>query len=569
MAIVIERTITVNNDKSILDNPLYLYVGDGDITYLFTIKEKKRVATFGELDSSNSLLSEINGYGDVRIYKPDGSEPVFTTRAEIVDDKLQAIFSYEHIDQLTEAGVHQLQIHLYDDDDSERNRFTIPPIELNVLFPVGTGPNIVGAAEVDYAEAAAEAPIDTFLDDGSYNKTTWATGDKITSGKLNKIEEALYQINKNGDYVTSQELEVALRSKANASHTHSDYALKSSIPTVPTRTSQLTNDSGYVTESVVDNKISDAKLNGGSSVDLSNYATKSDINEIQEVLEYLDDEIGNKANKSAVPTKTSQLTNDSGFITNATLPTVPTKVSELANDKGYITSVPSEYVTDSELTAKNYATESYVINKINEAELGGNNGGTPSIDLSAYATKDELNNKANKSDIPTVPTKVSAFDNDAKYVTESLVDSKISNAQLGNGGNVDLSDYATITYVNQEIAAIELKEGPKGDKGDTGEQGKQGPIGPAGQNGKDFTYDMFTEEQLAALVGPKGEQGIQGPKGDKGDKGDSFTYEDMTTENKADLTRGFVTCSDSLLRIEIVTELPPTEENGVLYIVKK
>ena len=175
MAIVIERTITVNNDKSILDNPLYLYVGDGDITYLFTINEKKKVATFGELGSRNSLLNEINGYGEVRIYKPDGSEPVFTTRAEIVDDKLQALFSAEHIDQLTEAGTHQLQIHLYDDDDSVKNRFTIPPIELNVLFPVGTGPNIVGAAEVDYAEAAAEAPIDTFLGDGSYNKTTWAT----------------------------------------------------------------------------------------------------------------------------------------------------------------------------------------------------------------------------------------------------------------------------------------------------------------------------------------------------------------------------------------------------------
>ena len=54
MAIVIERTITVNNDKSILDNPLYLYVGDGDITYLFTIKEKQRVATFGDFDSSSN-----------------------------------------------------------------------------------------------------------------------------------------------------------------------------------------------------------------------------------------------------------------------------------------------------------------------------------------------------------------------------------------------------------------------------------------------------------------------------------------------------------------------------------
>ena len=490
MAIVIERTITVNNDKSILDNPLYLYVGDGDITYLFTIKEKKKAASFGEISANNSLINEINGYGEVRIYKANGGEPVFTTRAEIVDDKLQVLFSAEHIDQLDEAGTHRLQIHLYDDDDSVKNRFTIPPIELNVLFPVGTSSNLADAAIVGQAEAVAEAPIDTFLSDGSYNKTTWATGDKITSGKLNKIEDALYQINagNSDEYVTASELETALSDKANKKHSHSEYALKTAIPNVPTRTSDLIN--------------------------------------------------------------------DSGFITSATLPTVPTKVSQLANDSGYITGVPSEYVTDSELTAKNYATESYVINKINNAQLGGSNGGTPSIDLSAYALK---------SDIPTVPTKVSEFTNDAGYVTESVVDSKISDAQLGNGNNIDLSDYATITYVNQEIAAIELIEGPKGDKGDTGKQGIQGSIGPAGQDGKDFTYDMFTEEQLAALVGPKGDTGEQGPKGDKGD---SFTYADMTEENKADLTQGFVTCSAGVTRIEVVDELPETEEDGVLYIVR-
>ena len=554
MAIVIERTITLKNNTATLDNPLYLYVGDGDITYLFTIKEMKKAATFGSISTTNSP-TEGKSYGIVRIYKPTGEDPVFTTRAEIIDDKLQAVFSYEHIDQFSEAGVHQLQIHLYDENYGERNRLTLPPIELNVLFPVGESSNLADAAIVGQAEAAAEAPIDTFLDDGSYNKTNWETGDKITSGKLNKIEDAIYQINKvSGDLndyddainILSDELD----NKAEKKHTHSEYALKTAIPTVPTRTSQLVNDSGYITESVVDSKISDAKLNSGSNVDLSNYATKSDL--------------ANKANKSDIPTKVSQLENDKGYITNAALPTVPTKVSELANDKGYITSVPSEYITDSEVTAKNYASKDYVTSAINNAQLGGGSDGS-NIDLSIYATKDDLNNKANKSDIPTVPTKVSAFTNDAGYVTESVVDSKISNAQLGN---VDLSDYATISYVNQEINAIELKEGPKGDKGDTGEQGKQGPIGPAGQDGKDFTYDMFTEEQLAALVGPKGDKGDTGESGPKGDKGDSFTYADMTPEDKADLTRGFVTCSDGVTRIEVVDELPETEEDGVLYIVR-
>lgn len=518
MAIVIERVITVNNDKSILDNPLYLYVGDGDITYLFTIKEKKKVAAFGEIGSSNSLLNEINGYGEVRIYKPDGSEPVFTTRAEIVDDKLQAVFSSEHIDQLTEAGTHQLQIHLYDDDDSVKNRFTIPPIELNVLFPVGTSSNLADAAIVGQAEAVAEAPIDTFLDDGSYNKTKWATGDKITSGKLNKIEDALYQINagNSDEYVTASELETALSDKANKKHSHSEYALKTAIPNVPTRTSDLVNDSGY--------------------------------------------------------------------ITNTTLPTIPTKVSELANDSGYITGVPSEYVTESELSSKNYANKDYVTSAINNAQLNGGSG-TPSIDVSIYATKNDLADYVSKAEMPS---KVSSFTNDAGYVTESVVDNKISNAQLGNGG--DLSAYATIAYVDQEINTIELTPGPQGPKGDKGDKGEQGPKGDKGDKGADGTmsFEELTEEQKASLKGekgdkgdqgiqgPKGDQGIQGPKGDtgeqgpKGDKGDSFTYKDLTDENKVDLTKGFITCSEGITRIEIREEMPAPEDEelGVLYIIK-
>lgn len=206
MAIVIERTITVKNDKATLDNPLYLYVGDGDITYLFSIKETKKSAFFGKIDTSNNLTDD-KSYGEVRIYKPT-DELVFTTRAEIIDDKLQVLFSYENVDQLTEAGVHQLQIHLYDDESNERNRFTIPPIELNVLFPVGTSSSAADYAVTGYASVRREESLDTFDEDGSYNKTEWVTGDKITSGKLNKIENAIYEINDN--CVTKDELQEAI-----------------------------------------------------------------------------------------------------------------------------------------------------------------------------------------------------------------------------------------------------------------------------------------------------------------------------------------------------------------------
>lgn len=68
-------------------------------------------------------------------------------------------------------------------------------------------------------------------------------------------------------------------------------------------------------------------------------------------------------------------------------------------------------------------------------------------------------------------------------------------------------------------------QGPKGDKGDTGAQGPRGETGETGARGPKgetgdtgaqgpkgdpFTYEDFTEEQLAALTGPQGEPGKDG-----------------------------------------------------------
>ena len=97
------------------------------------------------------------------------------------------------------------------------------------------------------------------------------------------------------------------------------------------------------------------------------------------------------------------------------------------------------------------------------------------------------------------------------------------------------------TYDDFTPEQLKALIGPKGDKGEQGEIGPQGlqgekgevgPQGPAGQDGaigpqgpqgpqgKAFTYDDFTSEQLEALKGPKGDTGEVGPKGDKGDQGE-------------------------------------------------
>ena len=60
------------------------------------------------------------------------------------------------------------------------------------------------------------------------------------------------------------------------------------------------------------------------------------------------------------------------------------------------------------------------------------------------------------------------------YATESFVSESIANAQLGGDGEVDLSAYATKEYVDDEIRKIELIPGEKGEKGDQGIQGIQG-----------------------------------------------------------------------------------------------
>lgn len=85
--------------------------------------------------------------------------------------------------------------------------------------------------------------------------------------------------------------------------------------------------------------------------------------------------VGNKtagqlglANASDIPTKTSELTNDSGFITSAAL---PTKTSDLTNDSGFITA--AAVPTDSDIVDLIYPVGSIYmsVNAVSPATLFG------------------------------------------------------------------------------------------------------------------------------------------------------------------------------------------------------
>lgn len=85
-------------------------------------------------------------------------------------------------------------------------------------------------------------------------------------------------------------------------------------------------------------------------------------------------------NKPGIPTKTSELSNDSGFLSSvpseyvtdteldgkgyALVSDIPTKTSELTNDSNFLTSIPEEYVTDTELEKKGFAKTSDIPSKL-------------------------------------------------------------------------------------------------------------------------------------------------------------------------------------------------------------
>ena len=158
---------------------------------------------------------------------------------------------------------------------------------------------------------------------------------------------------------------------------------KADTSDIPTKVSDLTNDSGFLTSH------QDISGKEDSSNKVSNWSgTPNDTHYPSEKL--VKDSLDNKADASDIPTKVSDLTNDSGFLTThqdisgkanisdlATVattgaysdltgtPTIPTNVSDLTNDAGYLTqhqSLDSKTVTvEKQSTAESGYIATYVI----------------------------------------------------------------------------------------------------------------------------------------------------------------------------------------------------------------
>ncbi len=200
---------------------------------------------------------------------------------------------------------------------------------------------------------------------------------------------------------------------------YNDLTNTPTIPTVPTNISEFTNDAGYVTENT--------QLTEGQ---VDNYVSNNG---------YLTTETDPQFN--AWDKDYNDLTN------TPTIPTVPTNVSEFTNDAGYVTE--NTQLTEGEVDA-------YV----------SNNGYlTTETDPQFNAWDKDYNDLTNKPTIPTVPTNVSEFTNDAGYVTENtqLTEGQVDN-YVSNNGYITTEVDGSVTNEIQNLDQVLTQNNSAGNK---------------------------------------------------------------------------------------------------------
>ena len=120
---------------------------------------------------------------------------------------------------------------------------------------------------------------------------------------------------------------------------------------------------------------------------------------------------------------------------------IPTKVSDLTNDKNYISSIPSEYVTETELNAKGYLTSHQDISGLQ-------------TDISNINTS--LDNKVDKTalkDIQASGVKISKSDG-----TKKSLQGMYEDGELGGGVEIDDSKSSSdTTYSSTKIVELTSK----------------------------------------------------------------------------------------------------------------
>ena len=220
------------------------------------------------------------------------------------------------------------------------------------------------------------------------------------------------------------------------------YSQITGTPSIPTNTSDLNNDSGFITSSALSGYATETWVgNQGylTSVSWSDVSNKPTFATVATTGDY--DDLTNKPDLSIYELAADAFSGNYNDLTNKpTIPTVPTNISAFTNDSGYITGITSSDVT----TALGYTP-------------GTSNFSGSYTDL---------------TDKPTIPTATSQLTNDSGFITsaslrgyvqyETVSGSKLIEAgnSYGTGGNITgLTNYNMVTQTRNTFELPNDKSG--------------------------------------------------------------------------------------------------------------
>lgn len=153
--------------------------------------------------------------------------------------------------------------------------------------------------------------------------------------------------------------------------------------------------------------------------------------------EYVDSELSKKANNSDIPTKVSGLQNDSNYQTDTDVATALTPYAKSADVTKEITNKVAEIVADAPEDFNTLKEMSdWISNHENDASAMNSAIQDNKSAITALQT-----DKADKTEIPTIPTNVSEFTNDAGYLTEHQDISNLVVKEEGKG--LSSNDYTS------------------------------------------------------------------------------------------------------------------------------
>lgn len=164
--------VKVTNDKADLDKEIFLFKGNKNIHYYFSIKGAR--FSFIQGSGEDIIISTNATYAAVTIIKPNGTE-VANAIAPVEDGLIHLKVTEDLIDEDSEIGDFDLVFDLFDAEDGA---VTIPKIKgkFHVLdrpcaTPMGEliNSNIVDEATVDYAVTTeSNEELVVFDTDGNY-----------------------------------------------------------------------------------------------------------------------------------------------------------------------------------------------------------------------------------------------------------------------------------------------------------------------------------------------------------------------------------------------------------------